>query len=173
MPLESLDGKLYLDGVEVSPTGSTVTTYLATDAFHQDWITKETQRKLAETPNISVVPLGGIATLNAKTYSARLPMPSNFSIRSVSVSAGTAGSGGTGGSAATFRILNKGSAITSTITLANNATTYTVTPQTSTGATGPVIISGTDTDNYLQVQVQTVGSTPPKNVTFSLTIGTQ
>ena len=156
------------NGTEISGTRSVVASDVATLIKNRTtWQTNETTKiasQIANTTGTSLVPLGGIATLAVKTYSARLPVPANFSVVSLSVSAGTAGTGD-----CTFRILNKGSAISSSMTFTGGSTNYTVVPQ-NTSSNGPAVVSGTATDNYLQIQVQTVGTVPPKNITFSLRI---
>jgi hypothetical protein len=156
------------NGDEVSGTRSAVAEDVALlISDRNSWQSAETAKvasQIANTTNTNLITLGGIATLNAKIYSARLPVPANFSVVSISVSAGTAGSGN-----CQFRVLNKGSAISSSMTLASGATNYTVVP-TNTSSTGPVSISGSATDNYLQLEVTSIGETAPRNVTFSLRI---
>lgn len=158
-------------GNEISGTRSTLTSKVGLSISNRSsWQTQETADIASQFQNLtntSILTLGGIATLNAKTYSARIPVPETFSIVSVSVSAGTAGSG-TGSNQ--FVILNKGSAISSSITITNGVTSYNVVP-TNVAGTGPVAVTGTATDNYLQIQVTSVSSTPPKNITFSLRLG--
>lgn len=156
------------NGNEISNSRFTVSSDVATLIKDRTTATANEATKVASqaanTVGTNLVTLGGIATLNAKIYSARLPVPANFSVVSISVSAGTAGSGN-----CQFRILNKGSAISSSMTLASGATNYTVVP-TNTSSNGPVSISGSATDNYLQLEVTSIGATAPRNVTFSLRI---
>ena len=110
-------------------------------------------------PDVSetIIALGGIATLEQKTYSARLPFDSAFTVKTVS-DACVAGAANVN-----FMLLNNGVQFGPEVTLlASNA--YQSFAINQSGIAGDVI----------QVQVSSaVGVTPPTNVTFSLKCNVQ